>query len=141
MITQNEIDNANVKFNKLMNIVEELEKTYPPAINESIAISTSMKAKATGIIMELARWKGDLEPLIKHGYILEKIRGLVADYNAMAHDHKIVFGKAPFIDKFEMKTEVQSPELLTPNMIKRTNESVFRNIRLDHKDNKLKKVI
>jgi len=139
MITQKDIKEANRKFEELFRHTEEMP--YPPAINESIAISTSMATKGNAIIKEVAKWKGDLEPLIRHGYLLEKIRGLVADYNAMAHDHKIVFGKAPFIKDIEMTTEVQPPELLTPDMIKRTNESVFRSIRLDHKDNKLKKVI
>jgi hypothetical protein len=139
MITKKDIEEANRKFEKLFRHTEKMP--YPPAINESIAISTSMAIKGNAIIREVAKWKGDLEPLIRHGYLLEKIRSLIADYNAMAHDHKIVFGKAPFIDKFEMKMEKQPPELLTPNMIKRTNESVFRNIRLDHKDNKLKKVV
>lgn len=139
MITKKDIGEANRKFEKLFRHTEKMP--YPPAINESIAISTSMATKGNAIIKEVAKWKGDLEPLITHGYLLEKIRGLVADYNAMAHDHKIVFGKAPFIGELEMRTEKQPPELLTPDMIKRTNESVFRNIRLDHKDNKLKKVI
>jgi len=137
MITEQEINEANRKFDKLTDIVDELQKTYPPAINESIAISTSMQSKATGIIMELARWKGDLEPLVRHGYLLEKIRGLVTDYNAMAHDYKIVFGKAPFITKIETGIE---EEHLTPKIVKRTNESVFRNIRLG-KDMKLKRVV
>jgi hypothetical protein len=138
MITQKEIDLANEKFNKLYESVERQEGIYPPAVNESIAISQSMVARANGIVKEVAKWKGDLEPLINHGYILEKIRQLVSDYNAMAHDHKIVFGKAPFITEFETGME---EEPLTPEIIKRTNETVFRNIRLDHKDNKLKRVI
>jgi len=139
MITKKDIEEANRKFDKLFRHTEKMP--YPPAINESIAISTSMATKGNAIIKEVARWKGDLQPLISHGYLLEKIRGLVADYNAMAHDHKIVFGKAPFIKDIKMTMEKQPPELLTPYMIKRTNESVFGNIRLDHKDNKLKKVI
>lgn len=141
MITQQEIDKANEKFNHLMAITERQEAIYPPAINESITISTSMANRAGAIIKEIAKWKGDLQPLVGHGYILEKIRELVREYNALAHDHKIVFGKAPFIDKFEISTEEQPKKYLTPEIIKRTTEAVFRNIRLDYKDNKLKKVI
>jgi hypothetical protein len=136
MITQKDIGEANRKFEKLFRHTERMP--YPPAINESIAISTSMATKGNAIIKEVAKWKGDLEPLIRHGYLLEKIRGLVADYNAMAHDHKIVFGKAPFITEFETKIK---KEPLTPYMIKRANESVFRNIRIDFRNNKLRKVI
>jgi hypothetical protein len=138
MITQKDIKETNRKFEKLFRHTEEMP--YPPAINESIAISTSMATKGNAIIKEVAKWKGDLEPLIKHGYLLEKIRGLVADYNAMAHDHKIVFGKAPFIE-FEISTEEHPKEYFTPENIKRTSKAVFDNIRLDHKDNKLKRVI
>ena len=136
MITQKDIGDANRKFEELFRHTEKMP--YPSAINESIAISTSMATKGNAIIKEIAKWKGDLEPLIKHGYLLEKIRGLVADYNAMAHDHKIVFGKAQFIEKFETGME---EEPLTPEIIKRTNESVFSNIRIDFRNNKLKKVI
>jgi hypothetical protein len=136
MITKKDIKETNIKFEKLFRHTEGMP--YPPAINESIAISTSMATKGNAIIKEVAKWKGDLEPLIRHGYILEKIRGLVNDYNAMAHDYKIVFGKAPFIRDIEMETK---EEPLTPSQKKMTNESVFRNIRFDHKDNKLKKVI
>ena len=138
MITKKDIGEANRKFEKLFRHTEKMP--YPPAINESIAISTSMATKGNAIIKEIAKWKGDLEPLIRHGYLLEKIRGLVADYNAMAHDHKIVFGKAPFITKIE--TGIEEREIpLTPETKKMVNESVFRNIRINYKDNKLKKVI
>jgi len=139
MITKSDIEHANIKFEEL----SEHTRLIPdvPAINESIAISTSMVNRANGIIMEVAKWKGDLEPLIRHGYILEKIRSLVADYNGLAHDHKIVFGKAPFITNFETGIEEQPKEFLTPTLIKSARDAVFNNIRISYKDNKLKRVI
>jgi hypothetical protein len=139
MITKKDIESANIKFEKLSEHAGKIP--YVPALNESIAISTSMVNRANGIITEVAKWKGDLEPLIKHGYILEKIRSLVADYNALAHDHKIVFGKAPFVTSFETGMEELPKEFFKPELVKRANDAVFNNIRINYKDNKLKRVI
>lgn len=110
-----------------------------PAINESAAISNEAINKANAIILEMSKWKGDLEPIITYGYFLEKASGMADTYNAMARDFGVMFnGSVPMIEFKIVEKDFSD----VPESVRISNQKeIFRNIRFDSSKNKLEKVV
>jgi hypothetical protein len=58
--------------------------------NYSTRFASNMIDHANAVILGVSSWKGDIRPVLRHGYVHEKIRSLIDDWNAMAHDYALV---------------------------------------------------
>jgi hypothetical protein len=85
-ITPEQLSELNNKFEEFLEAVDSLNAIYPPALNESVAIANSMADHAQAILVEFAKWKGNIIPIYEHGYVKEKIEALLRDLEAMQHD-------------------------------------------------------
>lgn len=77
-----------------------------PSINESTAIAKSMTNNANAIMLNVSELKGDIRPILRHGYFEEKMNHLINDWNAAAQDYNITHEeKMPFytITKYQKK--------------------------------------
>lgn len=135
-----DIREANEKYDKLYKLTREQDSLQLsiPAVSESIAISRSIGDRANAIILETSKWKGDLEPIIKHQYLLEKVTSLINDYNALAHDYAIIFDEPVVMITYSTKEE----RIDVPEKIRKENlKMIFRSIRYNPKTEKLEKVV
>ena len=140
----NDIELANKKFDELYEITRKQDEIQLsiPRINESIAISTSIINDANAIILEISKWKGDLEPICRYGYLFEKVKSLVSGVNSLYHDYGIAFGER--VPKIDMSCLV-NPEFedfrnLDEETKKEKMKDIFRNIRLN-KQRQLEKIM
>lgn len=125
-------------LHRLTRLQDDIQLSVP-AINESVAISNAATDKANAIMLELSKWRGDLEPIIKYGYFLEKVRSLNDDYNALAHDYGIIFGVT--VPMIEHKLREKDFSDISERRKKDNEETIFRNIRYNSSKNKLEKVV
>jgi hypothetical protein len=107
-----EIEEVNEKFEKLWKLTREQDKLQLgiSAINQSIADGLSFIDHANAIILESSLWKGNIVPMLTHGYLAEKIKALNRDLE-WAEKH------------YEMRE---------------TNPDIFRNLDFDFKLNRWK---
>jgi len=140
MITEKEINDTNEKYEELNKLTQQQDSLNLSitSLNESIAISKSISDRANAILLEVSRWRGDLKPLIEHGYLFEKVNSLINDYNALAHDYVITHGNpATIFSCAHEKEETKVPK----DIMKMNIKEIFRNIRFNPAINKLEKVL
>jgi hypothetical protein len=85
------VEEANRKFEELWMITRKQDKLQLsiPAINQSVADGLSMTDHANAIILEISQWKGNITPLIEHGYLAEKINSLNRDWEWMQKHYEM----------------------------------------------------
>lgn len=86
------LDEVNRKFDELLELTikqDELQLSIP-ALNEGLSVALSAINNANGIIGEISKWKGDIVPIVEHGYFKEKVRALSSNLEAMEHNYRLI---------------------------------------------------
>jgi len=125
MRVEDDVEKAACLFDLLSDItkLQDVVQLAIPPINESVAISKAITNDANALLLEVSRWRGDIRKLLRHGYIMEKIKRLITDWNAMAHDYNITYGNEfPLFELVEKKEDIPP---LPAEEIKELREEIF----------------
>ena len=97
------LEEMNKKFDDLRELTrtqDKLQLDITP-LNQSIADGLALVDHANAIILESSLWKGNIIPLLEHGYLEEKINALNRDLEIMkkhyeVRTHPVIFENLEF---------------------------------------------
>ena len=99
-------------LNRITRLQDVIQLSIPP-VNESVVSAQNLINDANALILEASKWKGDIR-MIANPYTLEKIKRIVNDWNAIAHNLNISVKGAnyPIFEIREVKKRYDIPEYL-----------------------------
>lgn len=99
----------NACLHPLLHDVTELQDilnlSLDVSVNYSTQLARNMVNYANAIILGVSSKRGDIRPILQHGYVDEKVRNVVYIWNCMANDYNLtVDDPADFIPKKKLTT-------------------------------------
>jgi len=134
----NDLNRANCLFSLLHEVTtvqDDIQRAIP-SVNASVAVSRRLTNSANGIILNVSRLRGDIEPIVEHGHVDEKVETIVNAWYSVIHDYNITH-KTPRAKPF--LGEGRMPESTLPEDIRMQKKVVFGGIRYNPATGKLER--
>ena len=130
----NDLSRSNCVYELLFEITEIQDRIQLsiPALSEMQSIMGNITDKANAILLGISKWKG-ADQVIEHGYVTEKVMGIVDSYNSLIRDYNLTHEDK--ISSYEI--ELRKPRVKTDiESIKRDKEMLYNGIKGTYIDNK-----